>query len=38
MTHDDFIDFKTMSEQAVRNLFKDDDGVQVYWTNVRQVT
>ena len=38
MTHDDFIDFKTISEQTVRNLFKDDDGVQVYWTKVKQVT
>ena len=37
MTHEDFIDWKTMSKQALQNLLVDDDGVQVYWTNIRQV-
>ena len=26
-----------MSKQVLTNLLTDDDGVQVYWTNIRQV-
>ena len=37
MTHEDFIDWKSMSKQVLTNLLTDDDGVQVYWTNIRQV-
>ena len=37
MTHEDFIDSKSMSKQVLTNLLTDDDGVQVYWTNIRQV-
>ena len=37
MTHEDFIDWKSMSKQVLTNILTDDAGVQVYWTNIRQV-
>ena len=37
MSHEDFINWKAMSEEVVENLKKDDDGNPVYWTKVRQV-
>ena len=37
LSHSDFIDWKAMSQEAVKNMFKDDAGVQVYWTQIRKI-